>query len=72
MISSRELEETLSVLPGMMETEQMKMPAKKGFQPGLRAAAKAAGISPTTYSRIKNGYTPDMATLIKILKWLKL
>jgi hypothetical protein len=73
MISARDLKETLSVLPGLMETQRLAMkPAKKGFTPGLRSAAKAVGISPTTYSRMENGHTPDVGTLLKVLDWLKL
>ena len=73
MISARGLEEALAVLPGLMEGQKLSMPSKrKGYTPGIRAASKAIGISPTTYCRIENGKTPDVETLIKILKWLNI
>jgi len=72
MIYVRELEETLAVLPGLMISRRMAMPpAKKGFAPGLRGAAASIGIATATYSRIESGKTPDVSTLIKILKWLE-
>ena len=37
---------------------------------GVRAAARDAGISPATLSRIENGHTPDMETFEKICVWL--
>lgn len=39
---------------------------------GLRAAAKEAGISHATLSRIERGYPVDVDTLAKLFKWLPL
>ena len=37
---------------------------------GVRAAARDAGISPATLSRIENGHVPDLETFEKICQWL--
>tara|TARA_R110002110_G_C13451999_1_gene717155 strand:- start:1042 stop:1377 length:336 start_codon:yes stop_codon:yes gene_type:complete len=37
---------------------------------GVRAAAKAIGISPATLSRIENGHVPDLTTFAAICRWL--
>ena len=37
---------------------------------GVRAAARDAGISPATLSRVENGHTPDMETFEKLCNWL--
>lgn len=37
---------------------------------GIRTAARLAGVSAATLSRIENGRIPDVHTLILILKWM--
>jgi transcriptional regulator with XRE-family HTH domain len=37
---------------------------------GIREAAKEAGVSPATLSRVENGKIPDLETFAKICKWL--
>ncbi|WP_202807251.1 helix-turn-helix domain-containing protein [Synechocystis sp. PCC 7509] len=39
---------------------------------GLREISPAAGVSPSTISRIENGAIPDMATFLAICDWLKI
>ncbi len=43
--------------------------AKRGAV-GVRNAAREAGVSPATLSRIENGHTPDMETFEKICAWI--
>lgn len=37
---------------------------------GVRAAAREAGVSPATLSRVENGHVPDLETFEKICRWL--
>jgi transcriptional regulator with XRE-family HTH domain len=37
---------------------------------GVRAAAKDAGVSPATLSRVENGNVPDLETFEKLCRWL--
>jgi len=37
---------------------------------GVRGAAKEIGVSPTTVSRIENGYLPDPEKFMAFCKWL--
>jgi len=37
---------------------------------GVRAAARDAGISPATLSRVENGNVPDLETFEKLCRWL--
>ncbi len=37
---------------------------------GVRAAARDAGVSPATLSRIENGNVPDLETFEKLCRWL--
>ncbi|MGJ7536987.1 MULTISPECIES: helix-turn-helix domain-containing protein [unclassified Variovorax] len=37
---------------------------------GIREAAKEAGVSPATLSRVENGKVPDLETFGKICQWL--
>ncbi len=37
---------------------------------GLRAAARDAGISPSTLSRVENGHIPDLETFERLCRWL--
>ena len=43
--------------------------AKRGAQ-GVRAAARDAGVSSATFSRVENGHMPDMETFEKLCGWL--
>jgi transcriptional regulator with XRE-family HTH domain len=38
---------------------------------GIRDAAKEAGVSAATLSRVENGKVPDLETFSKICSWLK-
>jgi len=38
---------------------------------GIRQAAKAIGISPTTYQRVEAGHIPDFKTSKKIMLWVE-
>ncbi len=72
MIFACELRATLEYLPDKMRAKRMSLrPTRKGFQPGIRLAAWACDISPTTYARIENGGVPDIKTLIAILDWIE-
>jgi len=42
---------------------------KRGTQ-GVRAAAREAGVSPATLSRIENGHLPDLETFERLCRWL--
>ena len=37
---------------------------------GIREAAKEAGVSPATLSRVENGKVPDLDTFGKVCRWL--
>jgi len=43
--------------------------AKRGTL-GIRAAAREAGVSPATLSRIENGHVPDLETFERLCRWL--
>jgi transcriptional regulator with XRE-family HTH domain len=43
--------------------------AKRGSR-GVRAAALEADVSTSTYSRVENGYMPDLETFAKLCRWL--
>ena len=38
---------------------------------GVRAAAAAAGVTPSTLSRVENGYLPDINHFRKLCEWMK-
>jgi transcriptional regulator with XRE-family HTH domain len=38
--------------------------------PNLRQAAKAAGVSPATLSRVQRGHVPDIDSLVALARWL--
>jgi transcriptional regulator with XRE-family HTH domain len=58
-------------LGGNMKIEDLApLLLKRRGNMGIRAAAKAIEISPTTLSRVENGHVPDVGTLDKICKWL--
>ncbi|MBW8077002.1 MAG: transcriptional regulator [Gallionella sp.] len=44
--------------------------AKRGSR-GVRAAALEAQVSSATFSRVENGHMPDLATFLKLCKWLQ-
>lgn len=46
-----------------------RVAAKRGAV-GVRAAARDAGISPATLSRIENGHIPDIETFEKLCRWV--
>lgn len=39
---------------------------------GVRATAKEIGISPSTLSRVENGYLPDLQNFKSICEWLEI
>ena len=43
--------------------------AKRGAV-GVRTAAREAGVSPATLSRVENGHTPDMETFERLCAWI--
>ncbi len=49
-----------------------RLAAERRGDLGVRAAAKAVGISAATLSRVERGYLPDLGTFQKICKWLDL
>src|SRR5262245_39965012 len=53
-----------------LETLGRKLADKRGVM-GIRAAAKAVGVSPATLSRIERGYLPDLETFGKVCRWLE-
>jgi len=57
-----------------METDKMELFARriqeKRAGKGIREAAKEAGISPATLSRVENGKVPDLDTFEKVCRWL--
>jgi transcriptional regulator with XRE-family HTH domain len=46
-----------------------RVAAKRGMQ-GVRAAAREAGVSPATLSRIENGHIPDLETFERLCGWI--
>jgi transcriptional regulator with XRE-family HTH domain len=46
-----------------------RVAAKRGAL-GVRAAARDAGVSPATLSRIENGHIPDLETFERLCRWL--
>lgn len=52
-----------------MEELSLKLKKKRGTR-GIREVAGEIGIGHATLSRIESGKQPDMATFIKICKWL--
>ena len=46
-----------------------RVAAKRGTL-GVRAAAREAGVSPATLSRIENGHIPDLETFERLCRWL--
>ena len=49
-----------------------RLVAQKRGKVGLRATARAIGLSPATLSRVENGQLPDLANFTKICQWLEL
>jgi len=46
-----------------------RVAAKRGAV-GVRAAARDAGVSPATLSRIENGHVPDIETFERLCRWM--
>ena len=46
--------------------------ARKRGKVGIRATARAIGLSPATLSRVENGQLPDLANFTKLCQWLDL
>jgi hypothetical protein len=36
----------------------------------VRVAARQAKVSPSTFNRVENGYSPDVATFVKLSRWI--
>lgn len=47
----------------------LRLAAKRGAM-GVRAAARDAGVSPATLSRIENGHVPDIETFERLCRWM--
>jgi len=72
VITALDFQRAVYAMPSaMMAKRRLMMPKKLGFQPGIRGAAEAAGISPATYHRAERGENVDLATMHKILEWLE-
>lgn len=48
-----------------------RLVAEKRGKVGIRATARAIGLSPATLSRVENGQMPDLANFTKICRWLE-
>jgi transcriptional regulator with XRE-family HTH domain len=55
----------------MMEELSIRVREKRG-NVGIREAAKQAGISQATLSRVEAGKMPDLPTFMKLCAWLEL
>ena len=49
-----------------------RLVAQKRGKVGIRATARAIGLSPATLSRVENGQLPDLANFKKLCQWLDL
>lgn len=49
-----------------------RMVARKRGKVGIRATARAIGLSPATLSRVENGQLPDLANFTKLCEWLEI
>lgn len=49
-----------------------RLVAQKRGKVGIRATARAIGVSPATLSRVENGQLPDLANFTKLCRWLEL
>lgn len=49
-----------------------RLVAQKRGKVGIRATARAIGLSPATLSRVENGQLPDLANFKKLCEWLNL
>ena len=49
-----------------------RMVAQKRGKVGIRATARAIGLSPATLSRVENGQLPDLANFRKLCEWLEI
>lgn len=56
-------------LPSLKSLGQLV--AQKRGKVGIRATARAIGLSPATLSRVENGHMPDLANFTKICRWLE-
>jgi len=70
-ITSEELAKLVAELPERMRQARRSMPSEtRLLVAGVRTAAKAVGISPTTYCRAeKDASKIDLSSVRKILKW---
>ena len=48
-----------------------RLVAQKRGKVGVRATARAIGLSPATLSRVENGQLPDLANFTKLCQWLE-
>lgn len=60
----------MTTLKPSLETLGQLIVRKRG-RTGVRAAARAIGISPATLSRVENGHLPDLENFRRICKWLE-
>ena len=71
MTTANDIRKSLRNLSKRMKAKRQTLPAREGFRPGVRPAAAACGISPTTYARIERGGYPDLSVYLAILDWLE-
>lgn len=55
----------------MREARRSMTPETRLDHIGIRQAARAVGISPTTYWRVESGRIPDFKTAKKIMLWVE-
>ncbi len=66
------IEEMLgSMGPRMRAARRLLQSESRLDHVGIRQAARAIGISPTTYQRVEGGHIPDFKTAKKIMLWLE-
>lgn len=49
-----------------------RLVAQKRGKVGIRATARAIGVSPATLSRVENGQLPDLGNFTKLCQWLEI
>ena len=72
LVGWEQLEKVLGALgPRMRSARRAMTPETRLDHIGVRQAARAIGISPTTYCRVEAGHIPDFRTAKKIMVWVE-
>ena len=60
-------------LPREVNTEVLGLLVRRKVErsPNLRDAAREAGVSPATLSRVQRGHAPDADALVALARWLQ-